>query len=82
MLLHSHPVRLSKDTLRLSLIRRTVYVASLKNMSLPLRLAVENEVYRLTVWRNPANDAKRGMDHISTAEKTMLDVSSYLRSTR
>lgn len=54
------------------------YVASLKNLSLPLRLLVENEVFRLTVWTNPANDAKRGMDHVSALEKTMLDVSLQL----
>ncbi|TFK94778.1 atypical/PIKK/PI4K protein kinase [Polyporus arcularius HHB13444] len=49
------------------------YVASLANLSLPLRLLVENEVFRLTVWTNPANDPKRGTDHICALEKTMLD---------
>ncbi|KAI0822734.1 atypical/PIKK/PI4K protein kinase [Trametes gibbosa] len=51
------------------------YVAALKNLILPLRLLVENEVFRLTVWTNPGNDPKRGMDHICQLEKTMLDSS-------
>ncbi|KAH9945818.1 atypical/PIKK/PI4K protein kinase [Epithele typhae] len=49
------------------------YVALLKNLGLPVRLLVENEVYRLGVWGNPANDVKRGTDHLSALEKTMLD---------
>ncbi|KAL1947994.1 hypothetical protein VTO73DRAFT_13718 [Trametes versicolor] len=51
------------------------YIAALKNIILPLRLLVENEVFRLTVWTNPANDPKRGMDHVCQLEKTMLDSS-------
>ena len=57
-------------------IPHTEYTAALKNLILPLRLLVENEVFRLTVWSNPANDPKRGADHICQLEKTMLDVSS------
>ncbi|TBU65484.1 atypical/PIKK/PI4K protein kinase [Dichomitus squalens] len=49
------------------------YIAALKNLGLPLRLLVENEVFRLTVWGNPVNDTKRGQDHICLVEKTMLD---------
>ncbi|KAM5531731.1 hypothetical protein V8D89_014580 [Ganoderma adspersum] len=49
------------------------YIATLKNLSLPIKLLVENEVFRLTVWCNPVNDPKRGQDHISAVEKTMLD---------
>lgn len=49
-------------------------MAYLKNLGLPLRLLVENEIFRLTVWRNPLNDTKRGVDHVSALEKTMLDV--------
>ncbi|KAI0362486.1 atypical/PIKK/PI4K protein kinase [Trametes cingulata] len=51
------------------------YVAALKNLILPLRLLVENEVFRLTVWSNPTNDPKRGTDHICQLEKTMFDSS-------
>ncbi|KAJ8463246.1 hypothetical protein ONZ51_g10373 [Trametes cubensis] len=57
------------------------YTAALKNLILPLRLLVENEVFRLTVWSNPANDPKRGADHICQLEKTMLD-SSWTSSAR
>lgn len=53
-----------------------VYKSFLKNHALPLRLLVENEIFRLSVWTNPSNDLKRGTDHMSTLEKTMLDVSS------
>ena len=49
----------------------------MNNLSLPLRLLVENEVFRLTVWTNPVNDPKRGTDHICALEKTMLDVRQY-----
>ncbi|OSD08514.1 atypical/PIKK/PI4K protein kinase [Trametes coccinea BRFM310] len=49
------------------------YTASLKNLVLPLRLLVENEVFRLTVWSNPVNDPKRGTDHLCQLEKTMLE---------
>lgn len=51
-----------------------VYKSFLKNHALPLRLLVENEIFRLSVWTNPSNDFKRGTDHMSTLEKTMLDV--------
>lgn len=48
---------------------------SLKNLNLPLRLLVDNEILRLTVWSNPTSDPKRGPDHAVSIEKTMLDVS-------
>ncbi|CDO73608.1 hypothetical protein BN946_scf185014.g78 [Trametes cinnabarina] len=51
------------------------YMAALKNLVLPLRLLVENEVFRLTVWSNPVNDPKRGTDHLCQLEKTMLESS-------
>lgn len=57
------------------------YLASLKNINLPLRLLVENEIFRLTVWSNPANEAKRGADHIVSIEKTMVD-SAWTSATR
>lgn len=43
-----------------------------------LRLLVENEILRLNVWNNPANDPKRGVDIIGTVEKLMTDVSSFV----
>lgn len=30
---------------------------------------MENEIYRLTVWGNPSNEPKRGMDHLSSVER-------------
>ncbi|KAH9843165.1 atypical/PIKK/PI4K protein kinase [Rhodofomes roseus] len=51
------------------------YIASLKNLNLPLRLLVDNEIARLTVWSNPTNDPKRGPDHVVSIEKTMMDSS-------
>ncbi|PCH37888.1 atypical/PIKK/PI4K protein kinase [Wolfiporia cocos MD-104 SS10] len=57
------------------------YVASLKDLNIPLRLLVENEIFRLTVWSNPANEPKRGADHIMPIEKTMMD-SSWISAVR
>jgi phosphatidylinositol 4-kinase len=37
---------------------------------------VENEIFRLAVWANPSNEAKRGTDHVSTSEQNMFEVSS------
>ena len=39
-----------------------------------LRLLVDNELHRLAVWDNPANDVKRGVDHFGQAERGMLEV--------
>ena len=50
---------------------------NLKNESSSLRLLVENEIIRLTVWSNPCNDPKRGVDHVSNLEKLMTDVSVH-----
>ncbi|ESK94184.1 phosphatidylinositol 4-kinase [Moniliophthora roreri MCA 2997] len=46
--------------------RTSYYATRLKEINHPLRLLVENEIFRLTVWANPTNDPKRGSDHIST----------------
>lgn len=51
------------------------YVTRLKSVNRLLRLLVENEIYRLKVWANPANDAKRVPDHVTSVERDMLDVS-------
>lgn len=45
-------------------------------MNQPLRLLVENEIFRLAVWANPSNEAKRGSDHVGSSERTMLEVST------
>lgn len=49
------------------------YLGNLKNMNVLLRLLVENEIYRLTVWGNPSNEAKRGVDHINGVERGMVE---------
>ncbi|KAJ8087995.1 phosphatidylinositol-4- kinase [Marasmius tenuissimus] len=46
--------------------RNAYYAGRLKEMNHPLRLLVENELFRLSVWANPANDPKRGADHVSS----------------
>jgi len=51
------------------------YVSRLKSHSVPLKLLVENELYRLSVWANPMIDAKRGVDYSTNLERTMTDVS-------
>ncbi|KAG0701518.1 hypothetical protein DFH29DRAFT_926376 [Suillus ampliporus] len=53
--------------------KTSLYVARLKNINQPLRLLVENEIFRLTVWANPSNEAKRGIDHHSMIERNMLE---------
>ncbi|KZP21149.1 hypothetical protein FIBSPDRAFT_788486 [Athelia psychrophila] len=51
------------------------YAQQLKSMNQPLRLLVENEIFRLAVWANPSNEAKRGSDHVGSSERTMLESS-------
>jgi phosphatidylinositol 4-kinase A len=51
------------------------YVSRLKKLNHPLRLLAENEIFRLAVWANPSNEAKRGIDHVGTSERNMLEVS-------
>ncbi|KIJ69126.1 hypothetical protein HYDPIDRAFT_23983 [Hydnomerulius pinastri MD-312] len=49
-----------------SAAKNSLYATHLKNINHPLQILVENEIYRLTVWANPSNDAKRGTDHHGT----------------
>ncbi|EKM55298.1 uncharacterized protein PHACADRAFT_255820 [Phanerochaete carnosa HHB-10118-sp] len=53
--------------------RSSYYKNLLKNQNAPLRLLIENEMFRLTVWANPTNDSKRGGDHVGTVERVMMD---------
>ncbi|KAF7980170.1 hypothetical protein HWV62_39641 [Athelia sp. TMB] len=55
--------------------RPAYYAQQLKNVNQPLRLLVENEIFRLAVWGNPSNEARRGGDHVGSSERTMLDSS-------
>ncbi|KAJ4475685.1 hypothetical protein J3R30DRAFT_3735539 [Lentinula aciculospora] len=47
--------------------RLTDYASRLREINHPLRLLVENEIFRLNVWANPMNEPKRGVDHIGMA---------------
>ncbi|KAG6336316.1 hypothetical protein ID866_2765 [Astraeus odoratus] len=59
------------------LVLRSAYAhklfSRLKNINHPLRLLVENEIYRLTVWANPNNDLKKEMGHHCVVERSMLE---------
>ncbi|TFY82561.1 hypothetical protein EWM64_g1445, partial [Hericium alpestre] len=59
----------------------STYVARLKNVSTPMRLLIENEMYRLSVWGNPVNDPKRGQDYVMALERTMVE-SSWVTAIR
>ncbi|KIJ56890.1 hypothetical protein M422DRAFT_238481 [Sphaerobolus stellatus SS14] len=51
------------------------FMPDFKNTNLLLRLLVENEIYRLCVWKNPTNDSQRGTDHLNFTEKGLLEPS-------
>ncbi|KAI9508312.1 hypothetical protein F5148DRAFT_1275830 [Russula earlei] len=51
----------------------STYVSRIKTHSVPLKLLVENELYRLSVWANPVSDAKRGVDYSTNLERSMTD---------
>ncbi|KAG1849308.1 hypothetical protein DFJ58DRAFT_795151 [Suillus subalutaceus] len=53
--------------------KTSLYAARLKNINQPLRLLIENEIFRLTVWANPSNEAKRGSDLHGLLERNMLE---------
>jgi phosphatidylinositol 4-kinase len=48
-------------------------VTHLLQINTPLRLLVEHEIFRLTVWANTTNDPKRGADHVGTTERAMQE---------
>jgi len=50
----------------------------MRSLNLPLRLLTENEIFRLSVWGNPTNDAKKGGDLVGNTERTLLDVSDVI----
>ncbi|KAJ3814722.1 hypothetical protein F5876DRAFT_72711 [Lentinula aff. lateritia] len=60
-----------RDTLTVSSLapsqfapRASFYASRARDVNQPLRLLVENEIFRLNVWANPMNDPKRGTDHV------------------
>lgn len=58
-------------------IFHAAYVSHIKSHSVPLKLLVENELFRLSVWSNPVNDSKRGIDYQTNLEKSMTDVCHF-----
>ncbi|THG97697.1 hypothetical protein EW026_g4356 [Hermanssonia centrifuga] len=56
-----------------SVSNTSYYRSLLKTYNTPLRLLVDNEIFRLTVWANPSSDLKRGIDHVGTIEKLMTE---------
>lgn len=48
-------------------------------MNLPLRLLIENEIYRLDVWANPTNDPRRGIDHVTATSYADVSTRRILR---
>ena len=47
------------------------------NLNLPLRLLIEHEIFRLSVWGNPTNDTRKSPDLIGSTERTLVDVSLF-----
>ncbi|KAJ3734042.1 hypothetical protein DFJ43DRAFT_1065841 [Lentinula guzmanii] len=45
-------------------LRASYYASRLRDVNHPLRLLVDNEIFRLNVWANAMNEPKRGTDHI------------------
>lgn len=58
-----------------SLLQTSTYLARLKTNNQLLRFLVEDEIYRLGVWSNPMNEAKRGTDYIGSTERGMTEAS-------
>lgn len=50
------------------------YTNRLHALRNPLRILVENEIFRLAVWANPLNEAKRGSDQVNVAERNVSEV--------
>ncbi|KXN92250.1 Phosphatidylinositol 4-kinase stt4 [Leucoagaricus sp. SymC.cos] len=58
-----------------SLKRFLDYSARLRDLSTPLRLLTESELFRLSVWINPTNDSKRSTDLVGATERGLIDTS-------
>jgi hypothetical protein len=49
------------------------YNTRLRDLNAPMRLLVESELSRLSVWVNPTNDAKRSTDFFGATERGLVD---------
>jgi hypothetical protein len=56
-----------------------VYATRIANLNSPLRLLIENEIFRLSVWGNPTHDSRKSPDLVGTTERTLADVSHSIR---
>lgn len=54
------------------------YAERMRTLNLPLRLLVENEIFRLSVWGNPTSDSRKAADLVGNTERTLLEVSPPL----
>lgn len=59
----------------------TEYMSRLRSINNPLRLLVENEIFRLSVWANPTNDPKRGTDQTGMTFMEIVSSLPYFIST-
>ncbi|KAL0946563.1 hypothetical protein HGRIS_012767 [Hohenbuehelia grisea] len=56
-----------------SLSSNSRYAARLRNINKPLRLLVENEIFRLNVWSNPTNDPRRSADQVGATDRSLSE---------
>lgn len=56
---------------------RVDHVTALRSVNMLLRLLIENEMNRLSVWANPSNEPKRGADYTGVIERSMTDVAHW-----
>lgn len=45
----------------------------MRSLNLPLRLLIEDEIFRLSVWNNPINETSKGSDLVGNTERTLLE---------
>ena len=57
------------------------YINRVSALSVPLQLLLENEMYRLSIWDNPVNEARRGTDYVPHTERSMVDVRALISTT-
>lgn len=58
---------------RCALIFLSDYNTRLRDLNVPMRLLVESELSRLSVWVNPMNDTKRSTDFFGATERGLVD---------
>ncbi|KAJ7572583.1 Stt4p: phosphatidylinositol-4-kinase, partial [Mycena floridula] len=61
--------------------RNSHYAIRLRSINHPLKLLVENEIFRLTVWANPTSDLKRGADYVGMSLSEISSWTTVIRTT-